>query len=394
MKHHDISTMHNKFLSKRTFVIAGSVLLIVVVAGITMLSRQRQAGATTAAQARTVPALTVSIVKPVVAMWDETLTASGAIAPWQEAIIGSQIGGYQLAQVLVNVGDRVKKGQTLARLNPDLLLAEEAQLRAAYEQADANAKRATSLQGSGGISDQDVLQATTQSKTALAQLAFKKLQLSYTNVVAPEDGVISARTATLGAVTATGQELFRMIVRERLEWRGEATAEQLARIVRGQRIALTLPGGGLAKAIVRQTAPSLDTASRMGLIYADISDNGTARAGMYANGAIALPPIKALVVPAQSVVIRDGHSYALVLRTDGSDKVDRRIITTGRLQGNHIEITEGVTTNDNVVVAGAGFLNDGDTVRVAVPAPPAKSVAASVAASVATPVATAGKDLK
>lgn len=315
------------------------------------------------------PALTVTTVRPIQTHWAETLKASGAVAAWQEALIGSQIGGYQLDQVRVNVGDHVRKGQVLAHLNADLLRAEEAQLMAAYEQAEANAKRATALQGSGGISDQDVLQATTQARTAKAQLRFKQLQLRYTDVVAPDDGIISARSATVGSVVSAGQELFKMILQGRLEWRGEVTAEQLARIRIKQSVTLELPGGSRVSAVIRQTAPSLDSTSRLGLVYADIAtaqiQPQTVRAGMYANGTIALASTAALVVPAQSVVIRDGHTYVLKLRHDGSNKVDRLAVMTGRRQGSEIEIVSGVAAEDEVIVLGAGFLNQDDIVRVA-----------------------------
>lgn len=350
---------------RRKGVAIAIALVFVAVAASAGIILMVKSGKAEAKPVQTTPALTVTLARPAQASWAETLNASGAIAPWQEAIIGSQIGGYQLDQVRVNVGDRAKKGQILARLNPDLLRAEEAQLVAAYEQAEANAKRAISLQGSGGISDQDVLQSTTLAKTARAQLAFKQLQLRYTDVLAPDDGVISARSATPGSVVSTGQELFRMILKGRLEWRGEVTAEQLARIAASQQVALALPGGGTASAVVRQTAPSLDSTSRLGLVYADIADGQAVRAGMYANGSIALNPTKALVLPAQSIVIRDGHAYVLKFKDDGSNKVQRLAVVTGRRQGTDIEIVKGVAPSDQVVVLGAGFLNEGDVVRVA-----------------------------
>jgi RND family efflux transporter MFP subunit len=351
------------FPRRAAIAVAAALAAIAVAGGAIMMVKSGKAAE--AKPVQTTPALTVTITRPTLASWPETLSASGAVAPWQEAIVGSQIGGYQLDQVRVNVGDHVKKGQILARLNPDLLHAEEAQLLAAYQQAEANAKRAVSLQGSGGISDQDVLQAATLAKTARAQLAFKQLQLRYTKVIAPDDGVISSRSATLGSVTSTGQELFRMILEGRLEWRGEVTAEQLTRIAVGQRVTLALPGGGTASAVVRQTAPSLDSGSRLGLVYADIAGGEPVRAGMYANGSIALNATRALVVPAQSVVIRDGHAYVLKLRSDGSNKVERLAVVTGRRQGTDIEIVNGLAQSDDVVVLGAGFLNEGDTVRVA-----------------------------
>lgn len=310
------------------------------------------------------PALTVTVTRPVQTSWTEQIKASGAIAPWQEAVIGSQIGGYQLTQVRVNVGDHVHKGQVLARMNSDLLKAEEAQLQASYVQAQANAKRALSLQASGSISEQDILQATTLLKTARGQLDYKQLQLRYTEVIAPDDGVISSRSATVGAVVNSGQELFRMILKGRLEWRGELTAEQLMQVAPHQQVSLMLPGGTSVTARVRQLAPVLDSNSRLGLVYADITDAKLARAGMYADGVIALQATPALVIPAQSIVIRDGRSYVLTLPDDGSNKLSQVAVTTGRRQGSQIEVVKGLSSKDQVVVSGAGFLNDGDVVRV------------------------------
>ena len=162
------------------------------------------------------PALTVAIASPRMETWPDTLSASGVIAPWEEASIGTQIGSYQLIEVRANVGDQVRRGQLLARLNPALLRAEEAQLLARYQQAQANDRRAKGLLAAGGISDQDALQFATNMKTASALLSAKRLELRYTAILAPDDGAISARTATLGAVVPAGQELFRMIRQNRL----------------------------------------------------------------------------------------------------------------------------------------------------------------------------------
>ncbi len=316
--------------------------------------------------ARRTPALTVTRALPHRTVWPATIEASGAIAPWQEASIGSQIGGYQLIDVRVNVGDHVKKGQVLARVNPALLRADEAQLQAGYDQAQANRKRYLALQTQGAISEQSVLQAVTEARTTEALLAGKRLQLRYTDVTAPDDGVISARTATLGAVVSVGQELFRLIRQDRLEWRGELTASQIAQLAAGQRVALALPDGTGAVAAVRQTAPSLDGHSRLGIVYADIERGSHARAGMFANGQVVLREAPALVVPAQSVVIRDGRSYLLKLADDSTTpKVSLLPVAVGRRMAGEVEILQGIGSRDAVVVQGAGFLNDGDIVRLA-----------------------------
>jgi len=312
------------------------------------------------------PALTATSAAPRELMWQTTIAASGTIAAWQEASVGAQIGGYQLSDVLVNVGDQVKKGQVLAKFDPDLLLADEAQLKAKYDVAEANRQRALSLKARGFVSDKDALQQETDAKAAEALLNSKQLQLKYAEVVAPDDGVISSRMATLGAVVPVGQELFRLIRQNRLEWRGELTAAQLAQIQPGQRIVLALPDSGTAVAQVRQIAPSLDPQSRLGIVYADIEPGSRARAGMYVSGNIVLGESPARVIPAESVVIRDGRSYVLKLAGDDPrPRVALKAVTIGRRQGRSVEIIAGIDLDDHVIVQGAGFLNDGDVVRLA-----------------------------
>jgi RND family efflux transporter MFP subunit len=311
------------------------------------------------------PALTVTVARPMRAAWPITLEASGAVAAWQEASIGAQVGGYRLVEVLVNVGDQVSNGQVLARFDPALLEADEARLAANHEQAKANEERMLRLQKSGTVSDRDVLQFVTQAKTAGALLESNRLLLRYTEVLASDDGVISLRTATLGAVVPVGQELFRLIRQNRLEWRGELTAAQLAHVDIGQQVELTLPGGGGANATIRQTAPSLDPQTRLGVVYADIAPGSRARAGMYVDGHVVIGQSEALVVPAESVTIRDGRSYALkLIDASATPRVSLQPVTVGRRRGNQLEIVDGVEPSDRLVVAGAGFLNEGDLVRV------------------------------
>lgn len=327
-----------------------------------------------------VAALTVTGAEPQWRQWPATIDASGAIAAWQEAVIGSQQAGLRLIEVNVNVGDQVKRGQLLARFDADMLRADLAQLQAnlaqalaTAAQADTNKQRVMKLKNAASLSQQELLRYETEAETSRtqveaikAQLTAKQLQLKYAEVRAPDDGVISARQATLGTVAGSGQELFRLIRQNRLEWRGELTAGQLAQTQTGQGIKLTLPDGGSADATVRQLAPALDQQSRLGLVYADIQPGSSARAGMYANGRIILSQRAALTVPAASVVIRDGRSYVLKLQ-DGAETVpvSLQAVSTGRRQGLEVEIVQGLSETERVVVDGAGFLNDGDLVRIA-----------------------------
>ena len=354
-------------------VLAGALILALLI-GFAIRSRT-----TSRVASPPLSALTVTTTVPRRTVWATTLVASGAIFPWQEASVGTRIGSYQVTEVRANVGDHVRKGETLARLDQSLLRADEMQLTASYEQAEANRQRAVSLRSTGGISEQDVLQAVTQARTTAALLAAKRLQLRYTDVTAPDDGVVNVRTATLGAVVPAGQELFRIIRRSRLEWRGELTAAQIAAIAPGQIIALTLPDGTRAAARTRVSAPAFDGQSRLGLVYADILTGSRARAGMYAKGQIAIGRSPALVVPAESVAVRDGLSYVFTVPAFRSTaSVMARPVDVGRREGGEVEINRGLAGSERVVVAGAGFLSDGDQVRIVDrPAWPERAVGAA-----------------
>jgi RND family efflux transporter MFP subunit len=360
-----------------TVAIASAAALVGIVITWMLLSSKPSAAAPETVQA--LPALTVTVTTPERAQWAATLEAPGAIAPWQEASIGAQVAGVRLLEMYANVGDVVKRDQLLARYDNETLRSELAELTAGLAQAqstlneaEANRERALKMKGSGALSEQNVLQYLTQAETARAQvasvearIASKRLQIHYTRIVAPDDGLISARSATVGAVGQVGQELFRLIRQGRLEWRGELTAQQVSQIAPGQIVELTLPDGSKASARVRQSAPAMDAQSRLAIVYADMDSGSLARAGMYADGKITLAQSAALVVPAASVAIRDGRSYVITVQgTGATPKVALQVVKVGRRQADKVEILQGLKADDRVVVQGAGFLNDGDVVRI------------------------------
>ncbi|WP_024539736.1 efflux RND transporter periplasmic adaptor subunit [Comamonas badia] len=322
------------------------------------------------------PALTVTTATPVRGPLTDHLNANGNIAAWQEASVGAEIGGLRIAQVLVNVGDQVRAGQVLARFATDLVQSDVAQARAALQQAQAavaearaNAARAQALAGSGAMSQQQIQQYATAELSAgaslaaaQAQLAAQRLRLKHTEVRAPDDGVISARGATVGAVVNVGAELFRLVRRNRLEWRAEVNSADLARLAIGTRAVVTAPGGAQAEGRVRMLAPTVDLASRNALIYVDLPSGGALRAGMYASGQFLLGQRQALTVPLSAVVVRDGFPSVFELG-EGAHVLLRRV-RTGQKNGERIEVVEGLAPDARIVVRGGTFLNDGDLVRV------------------------------
>ncbi|KPF68794.1 RND transporter [beta proteobacterium AAP99] len=347
-----------------------------------------KAGPAQAAPGR--PTLTVTVAQPQRADWQQTLAVNGSVAAWQEAIIGAEVSGYRLVEVSASVGDRVRRGQLLARMNSDTIAAELAQSRAAAAEAAAlldearnNAQRARGLAESGALSSQQVLQYVTAEATAKARLDSARarvqadeLRLSHTRIVAPDDGVISARTATVGSLAQPGQELFRLIRDSRLEWRAEVTAAELARIKPGMTATLAAPGAEAQPITgkVRIVAPTVDAQTRNALVYVDLPAGSPARAGMFARGEFQLGAQAALTLPQSAVLLRDGFAYVFAVGADG--RVAQTKVTTGRRSGERMEITGGLKPDARVVASSVAFLADGDLVRVVDAPAPAKQAAA------------------
>ena len=323
------------------------------------------------------PALTVAVAQPTQTSLPLTLNANGNIVAWQEAVIGSESNGLRLTQVLVNVGDTVKAGQLLARFSGDSVQADVAQARASLVEAQAtaldaasNAARARTLQNSGALSTQQINQFTTAEQTAQARvvaaqavLDAQQLRGNNTRVVAPDSGVISARSATVGAVVGSGAELFRLIRGGRLEWRAEVTSSEVARIKPGAAALVTAASGTRVQGKVRMVAPTVDPLTRNALVYVDLPRDANVKAGMYAQGEFSLGSITALTLPQQALVLRDGFSYAM--RIEPGNKVVQVKLQTGRRLGDAVEIVQGAKPGERFVAVGAAFLADGDTVQLA-----------------------------
>ncbi|HEV7631745.1 MAG TPA: efflux RND transporter periplasmic adaptor subunit [Steroidobacteraceae bacterium] len=304
-----------------------------------------------------------------------TVLATGSVHPWQEVVIGPEVGGYRVSAVLVDVGDKVKSGQVLVRLSNDLLQAEVSSRRAAQRSAQADAantgaalRRGETVLNSGALSAADLdrlraeqIAAQARVDTATSDLQTSELRLRYTNVTAPDDGVVTSRTVNVGQIAQAGTEMLRVLRQSRVEWRAEVPESQLSQIKPGQTVNITSADGGIIVGVVRAVAPTVQVSNRTALVYVDIK-SGNARPGMYARGRIDIGSGDALLVPVTSVVMQDGYSYVFVLKD--KNVVERRLVHALTVHDDNMEIASGVTAGEVVAVKGAGFLKDGDTVKV------------------------------
>ncbi|PZN32652.1 MAG: efflux transporter periplasmic adaptor subunit [Proteobacteria bacterium] len=310
-----------------------------------------------------------------------SITANGTVHAWQEIVVGPEVGGYRVAAVHVDVGDRVRKGQELVRLADELLEADVAsrravvqQARATLENASAALRRAEALAGSGALSASDLDRLSSEQRAAEAQLHVAQadleaaeLRLRYARVRAPDDGIISARSVSIGQIAQAGSEMLRLVRQGRVEWRAEIPEARLREIRPGQTVHLVTADGSQVHGKVRVVSPTVESSTRAGLVYVDLDAAAGARPGMFARGEIVLERSPANLVPLASVIIQDGYSYVFVLRDDDEHEstVERRLVETGAVNGRFIELLSGVAPGERVVEKGAGFLKDGDRVAVA-----------------------------
>ncbi len=373
MKMPKITMPKIKMPSKKIIIVSGIAALVLGVASLMLFVREQEKPSE---KKQPKAALTVSITTPNKVEWPISYVANGNVAAWQEAIIGTEASGRSIVDIRANVGDRVRKGQVLALLQSDIVIAELGQAkaglveaRAVQFEAKANAERARQIQKSGALSAQQVAQYLTAEQTAVARVASFKAQvksaeikLAQSRIVAPDDGTITARSATLGAVVSPGNELFRLNRRDRLEWRAELPAAELAQVKPGQTVTLSANGNNKIRGKVRIAAPTVEQQTRNGLIYVDLDETTEARAGMFARGEIETGKAEMLVLPQTSVLLRDGFSYVFLVDPNG--RVTQTKVKVGQRIGELVAIISGLNGSAQVVADGVAFLADGDVVRI------------------------------
>ncbi|MDG2524255.1 efflux RND transporter periplasmic adaptor subunit [Stenotrophomonas sp. HITSZ_GD] len=320
-------------------------------------------------------ALAVSLAPAQAQTMARTVLVSGPVSAFEEMQLGVELSGQRVTALNVDVGEWVKRGQVLLELDHRTLDSELAQADATLRQAQT-AEELASLNYARGakLANEKLISASSldelraaradaqaQTATARARRDAARLQRDFAELRAPADGVISKRLVQPGQVVAAGSELLRLIRDNRLEWRAELSEAQLAGVAVGNSVTLPYAGQEVIGRI-RAVSPGVDSQTRTGTIYADLPAPGALKPGVYVEGRIVTGDGQALTIPSASIVQRDGHSY--VFTVDDKQQAQRRRVRTGQVADGRTEIVEGLKAGDQVVVEGAGFLGEGDRVRV------------------------------
>ena len=346
-------------------------------------------------------AVTVARVAP--ADFVETVLATGSLVAREEILVGPEVEGLRITEVLADEGMRVKKGDVLARLVADTLDAQLAQNDAALARATAtiaqarstivqaearlvesnNAfERAKPLRTAGHMAESAFDSREQAARTAQAQLVAardgltaaeaekaqieaQRRELAWrrgrTEVVAPADGIVSRRMARIGGYAAGAAEpMFRIVAKGEVELDAEVTETRMAAIKIGQPARVEITGLGTIAGTVRLVSPEVDKGTRLGRVRIFLGDNAGLRVGAFARGSIETASGRGLAVPASAILYGpDGASVQVV----SGNRVETRRIKTGLASGALAEVREGLSEGDVVVSRSGTFLRDGDAVR-------------------------------
>jgi RND family efflux transporter MFP subunit len=312
---------------------------------------------------------------------------SGELRARVETDLAFRIGG-KLAARLVDAGARVRKGQALARLDPEdarlAAAAARAQLASAESDlalAKAELARAADLLARKFISQSafDARQAAFAAATARAdqarsQAALSGNQESYTTLEADADGVVVSVAAEPGQVLAAGQPVLRLARDGEMEVVVSAPEGQVGRLRPGQEVAVVLwadPDNRVAGR-VREIAGGADAVTRTFAVRVTLARVPPgARVGMSAT--VAFPPAAddALVVLPLTALVRDGDRASVWVVDPGSSRVKRRTVQVGQFREDGVTILAGLAAGDVVVTAGVHKLREDQPVRAG-GAPPAR----------------------
>ena len=332
----------------------------------------------------------------------ESVTVTGTLVPRNEVMVGPEIEGLRITEILFEEGDKVKKGDVLARLSREQLDALLAQSDAGLARADAAIAQSqsqiaqieanvtfttTDLERTRTLVQQSAAsQAQLDQKLNLANAAKSQLQaakdatrvaqadkanleaqrrellvrIARTEVKAPADGLISRRSAKLGAMaTAAGEPLFRIIQDGAIELEAEVQETRLPLLKTGQAVTIQLASGQTISGSLRLIAPEVNQTTRLGRLRIALSAKADNWIGTFARGQIEIRRSQSILVPSSSVLYPNGTASVQTL--DGNRIVERKV-ELGITTGSFIEIRSGLADQTRVITRAGAFLRDGDLI--------------------------------
>ena len=354
---------------------AGAVVIALLAAFFLMRGGEEQTGPAAGQSATQAP--TVTVIVPGRSDVAGVVTASGPLAAKRDQPVGIAGQGGRVERVLVDAGNWVRGGQVLAVVDRSVQAQQTAQLAAQVDAARADAalaqnnyERAIALQGRGFVSKAEIDSkkstrdaANAQVRVAQAQLAASRAELGRLNVVAPESGLILARSVEVGQIVSPGSgALFRLASGGQMEMQAQLSQQDLALVHVGMPAEVTPVGSDRNfSGSVWQVSPAIDPQSRLGMVRISVPYDPVMRPGGFAEARITAGTTSAPLLPQSAVLSDDKGNYVYIV--NGKKEVERRDIKIGSVDNRGVTIAGGLSGNESVVLSAGPFLNPGQKVN-------------------------------
>ncbi len=319
----------------------------------------------------------VSVIAPGSSTIVGIINATGVLAARHEMPVGSVGEGGAVAQVFVDAGSWVHKGQVLAILDRSVqneqLANSQAQImvtEADSRLAQANLDRALKLVERGFISKADVDRLTALRDAANARVRISKAQLGEMgakmrrlSIMAPDSGLVMERNVEVGqVVSGGGMVLFRIARGGEMEMRAKVSEGDLAQMTAGQ-IAKITPVGSVKtfSGQIWQLSPMIDAQSRQGMARIALAYAPELRSGGFASAAIQGGTIVAPLLPESALQSDAKGSFVWIVGKN--NKSERRNVTLGNIAENGVAITSGLSGSERIVLRAGAFLAEGETLN-------------------------------
>lgn len=388
--------------SGRRKVLSFSVATFLTVTPLFALAADPAAGEADKQQAQNLPAIVVTAAETRTLV--DRVVATGSVQAVEDVYVTPLVDGLSIRTLAADVGDRVEAGGTLATLNDDALVLQKsqteaslakanaalAQIEAQLVEAKANADeavrvrdRAQRLVKSGSQSQAAADQAVAAADAALARVNSAEqaiavsqadikvaqsqiddidLKLARTAVKSPVAGIVSARTAKIGAIASgAAAPLFTVIRDGEIELKADVSEDGILKLAPDQKATVALAGGAATlTGTIRLVEPTLDPQSRLGRVYIRFDEPGKARAGMFASAQIVVEEKEGIVLPLSAVTTAGGKTVA---RKVEGGVVKLVPVETGIQDGQVIEIVSGLAAGDEVVAKAGAYVREGDRIN-------------------------------
>ena len=319
----------------------------------------------------------------VVSVGRQAITASYAgtanlEAPGESQVVAKTSG--VMVQLLAEEGQVVRKGQVLARLDGDRVRLEAARSAATVNKLENNYRRSQKLRQEKLVSADSDEQIRYELEAARVSLALARLELSYTNIVAPINGVVAQRMVKPGNLISLNAPVFRIVDNSRLEAVLNVPEREMAVLKPGMplRMAVDAIPGQVFEGKVDRVSPVVDSGTGTFRVVCAFAGNETLRPGMFGRIEVIFDQRQnILTIPRVALLEDEGETAVYVVR---ADKAVRVPVTLGYTTGEFAEIISGVKEGDRVITAGKVAVRDGTEVQV-LGAKPAKALVPSAGAT-------------